>query len=303
MRLTLDHLVMLQTLSEVDSVTAVAERLWLTPSAVSHRLREAERRLGVSLTERSGGKLRLSPAGARLERAAKDIIAILNEAESEARSMASGVTAFVRMGVTSYGPFRWIPKFIKHYSSLRPDIEITLVTVPRNDVYASLMQGRLDVSIIDDGMVPSGVAKLPLFRDDLIAIMATDHPLAGRKSIYAQDFKTYNLVTYSTDRASGWEYDRFFAPASILPRRMITVELIEAIVELVRSGYGISILQRDLVTPSLERGELTWAALNDGLDIAWNAIIRPSERENSEVNQMVTELSSWIKSVGLPGHS
>jgi LysR family transcriptional regulator for metE and metH len=37
---------------------------------------------------------------------------------------------------------------------------------------------------------------------------------------------------------------------------MITVELIEAIVELVRSGYGISILQRDLVTPSLERGEL-----------------------------------------------
>ena len=195
MRLTLDHLVMLKTLSEVDSVTAVAERLWLTPSAVSHRIREAERRLGVSLTERSAGKLRLSPAGVRLERAAKDIIAILNEAESEARSMAGGVTAFVRMGVTSYGPFRWIPKFIKHYSSLRPDIEITLVTVPRDDVYASLMQGRIDVSIIDDGMVPSGVAKLPLFRDDLIAIMATDHPLAGRKNIYAEDFKTYNLVT------------------------------------------------------------------------------------------------------------
>ena len=125
--------------------------------------------------------------------------------------------------------------------------------------------------------------------------MATDHPLAGRKNIYAEDFKTYNLVTYSTDRASGWEYDRFFAPASFLPRRMITVELIEAIVELVRSGYGISILQRDLVTPSLERGELAWAALNEGLDIAWNAIIRPSEAEGSEVNQMVTELSNWIK--------
>ena len=109
-------------------------------------------------------------------------------------------------------------------------------------------------------------------------------------------------MTYSTDRASGWEYDRFFAPASILPRRMITVELIEAIVELVRSGYGISILQRDLVTPSLERGELAWAALNDGLDIAWNAIVRPSEREDSEVNNMVTELSTWIKNAGNPAH-
>ena len=38
-----------------------------------------------------------------------------------------------------------------------------------------------------------------------------------------------------------------------------------------------------------------WAALNDGLDIAWNAIIRPSEAEGSEVNQMVSELTSWIR--------
>ncbi|WP_440465660.1 LysR family transcriptional regulator [Pseudomonas sp. YH-1] len=296
MRLTLDHLVMLQTLAEVDSLTAAAERLWLTPSAISHRLREAERRLGVELTERTGGKLRLSPAGIRLERAARDVITTLREAEAEARSMGGGVTAFLRMGVTSYGPFRWIPKFIKHYTNLRPDIEITLVTVPRNEVYASLMQGRLDVSIVDDGMVPSGVARLPLFRDDLIAIMATDHPLAERTSITAEDFKTYNLITYSTDRAAGWEYDRFFAPASILPRRMITVELIEAIVELVRSGYGISILQRDLVTPSIERGELAWAQLNDGLDIAWNAIVRPSEAIGSEVDLMSKELAVWVES-------
>ena len=84
---------------------------------------------------------------------------------------------------------------------------------------------------------------------------------------------------------------------------MITVELIEAIVELVRSGYGISILQRDLVSPSLERGELAWAALNDGLDIAWNAIVRPSEREDSEVNKMVTELDTWIKNAGKPACS
>ncbi|MEB0271713.1 LysR family transcriptional regulator [Pseudomonas sp. 5B4] len=294
MKLSLDHLVMLQCLSEVDSITAVAERLWVTPSAVSHRIREAERRLGVKLTERAGGKLRLSPAGVRLERAARDITAILNEAEADASSMAGGVSAFVRLGVTSYGPFRWIPKFIKHYAALRPDIEITLVMVHRDEIYTSLIQGKLDVSIIDDGMVPSSVAKLPLFRDELIAIMATDHPLAGRHTIHAEDFKTYNLVTYSTERSKGWEYDRFFAPAGVLPRRMITVEVIEAIIELVRSGYGLSILQRDLVTPSLERGELAWAALNDGLDIAWNAIVRPAEPEGSEVNQMVTELTSWM---------
>lgn len=300
MRLTLDHLIMLQTLSEVDSLTAAAERLWLTPSAISHRLREAERRLGVELTDRTGGKMRLSPAGMRLERAAREVIETIREAEAEARSMGGGVTAFLRIGVTSYGPFRWIPKFIKHYSTIRPDIEINLVTAPRNEVYASLMQGRLDVSIVDDGMVPSGVTRLPLFRDDLIAIMATDHPLADRTSITAEDFKTYNLITYSTDRAVGWEYDRFFAPASILPRRMITVELIEAIVELVRSGYGISILQRDLVIPSLERGELTWAHLNEGLDIAWNAIIRPSEDEQSEVSLMTKELASWVASQNNP---
>lgn len=56
--------------------------------------------------------------------------------------------------------------------------------------------------------------------------------------------------------------------------------------------YAASLLPS--VTPSLERGEL------DGLDIAWNAIVRPSEREDSEVNKMVTELSTWIKDTGNP---
>ena len=73
--------------------------------------------------------------------------------------MASGVSAFVRLGVTSYGPFRWIPRFIEHYATKRPDVEITLVTVQRDEVYSSLMQGKVDVSIIDDGMVPSGVVR------------------------------------------------------------------------------------------------------------------------------------------------
>jgi hypothetical protein len=62
--------------------------------------------------------------------------------------------------------------------------------------------------------------------------------------------------------------------------------------------YAASLLPS--VPPSLERGELAWAALNDGLDIAWNAIVRPSEREDSEVNKMVTELSTWIKDTGNP---
>lgn len=295
MKLSLDHLLMLRSLASADTVTAVADRLRVTPSAVSHRIREAERRLGVTLTERVGGRLRLSPAGIRLERAAGDIIAILDEAEAEASAMASGVSAFVRLGVTSYGPFRWIPKFIEHYATLRGDVEITLATVKRDEIYSTLMQGRIDVSIIDDGMVPSGVDKVPLFRDDLIAIMAPDHPLAGKRHIRAQDLKAYDLITYSIERAVGWEYDRFFAPAGVLPRRMITVELIEAIVELVRSGSGVSILQRDLVAPSLERGDLAWAALNDGLDISWNAIIRPHEPADGEVHRMVAELTRWLK--------
>lgn len=73
------------------------------------------------------------------------------------------------------------------------------------------------------------------------------------------------------------------------------------------SGYSISIsisiLQRDMVTPSLERWEVAWAALNDGLDIAWNVIVRPSERDDSEVNKMDSELGAWLQKAGKFGHS
>jgi LysR family transcriptional regulator for metE and metH len=65
-RLDIKHLVMLDSLAATASVTETAQRLGLTQSAVSHRIRETERRLGVAILRRAGTGVVLSPAAARL---------------------------------------------------------------------------------------------------------------------------------------------------------------------------------------------------------------------------------------------
>jgi DNA-binding transcriptional LysR family regulator len=76
------RLELLRELAERGSVTAVAEALHLTPSAVSQQLKTLEREAGVPLTERSGRGLSLTTAGQVLAETAKDVAVALGRAEA-----------------------------------------------------------------------------------------------------------------------------------------------------------------------------------------------------------------------------
>lgn len=60
--LDLRHLQLIQAIIETGRITDAAEKLGVTPSALSHRLREAERRLDVPLFTRMHKRLRKTPA-------------------------------------------------------------------------------------------------------------------------------------------------------------------------------------------------------------------------------------------------
>ena len=83
--------------------------------------------------------------------------------------------------------------------------------------------------------------------------MAPDHPLAHKGVIVAQDLSDQVYISYSAIAEKGHEYERFIKPAQVSYRSMLKVELTEAIVELVKGGFGISILSRWAVNHYLQR--------------------------------------------------
>lgn len=86
--------------------------------------------------------------------------------------------------------------------------------------------------------------------------MAPDHRLAERAYIEAADLAEERYFTYSLAVAPGHEWEAVFRPAGIAPRRISRVEMPEAIVDMVRAGFGVSVLSRWAVEPELRDGTL-----------------------------------------------
>ncbi|MEM0949849.1 MAG: LysR family transcriptional regulator [Pseudomonadota bacterium] len=162
-RLDLRHLELLNILEETQTVAEAARALRVTPSALSHRIREAERRLDIRLFEKKGRGLRGTPAAEILTEAARRILFDLAQAETLAIGSASGVAHVVRLTVAVYNAYHWLPPFLAKFRETHPDIEVEVDANAVLSPFEKLADETIDL-LISPGSVFPGVA-LPLFDD------------------------------------------------------------------------------------------------------------------------------------------
>jgi LysR family transcriptional regulator for metE and metH len=288
---------MLQAIAETGSVTRAATQLGLTQSAVSHRIREAERRLGAALFIRVGKRLFMTPAGERLHNAAGRVIEEISQAEEEVRLLSANARRIVRMGQGTYSRFHWLPEFLRYFAEVAPDIEVDLIARATRQPISVLQEGAIDLAIVCGAR--QSLAQLRwfhLFRDPLVAIMAPDHPLAAKPYVVAEDLADERYITYSMTSEPGFEWESVLRPANIFPRRLSIVQLPEAIIDLVRAGFGISILSRWAVEPEVKNGTLVAKPVTEsGLPLDCWAVVRLSDGEDSPGRRLAAALAAWNK--------
>lgn len=107
-------------------MSRAAEELHLTPSAISHALRELERDLGFALTERSKRGVRLTRAGERYAEEVRKALAILSKARDCAREerLEGRFTLSVSPGLAMF----WLLRHIRDFSAVCPGVEIIITT-------------------------------------------------------------------------------------------------------------------------------------------------------------------------------
>jgi LysR family transcriptional regulator for metE and metH len=301
-KLGINHLQMLAAIVETGSVAEAAQVLGVTPSALSHRIREAERRLDVALFTRLGRRLRLTPAGELLHQAALRLLDELEQVETVAQKMGYGIEAVVRLGVATYSSYHWLPAFLSELYKTAPEIEVEVVANAVQQPLAALHEGDIDLAIVPDALIPPGAPATPLFADELVAIMAPEHRLAAQTCVEAADFRELDVLTYSFTNLPGHELDLFWRPAGVTPRRIIRVELVEAIVDLVKANLGLAIVQRWAIAPHLDAGTLHACRLTaDGIRIGWSVVRRATADNDTAAARVAAALAAWSGKHGFAG--
>jgi LysR family transcriptional regulator for metE and metH len=291
-RLGVRHLAMLGAIASSRSLQEAAGRLRVTPSALSHRLKEAERRLGLPLVVRGGERPRLTPAGERLLPVAQRFVAELDAAEQEARTPAAAVPV-VRVGASTLSGYQWLPPLLRDVAAFPDPVDVEVALDVSLDPIAAVREGRVDLAVVPARVRESGLRALPLFGDELVAVLPPGHAKASRPWLAPRDFLDETYVADVTRREPGREFERFFAPAGVEPSRVLRAGAIEGVLALVTAGVGVTILSRLTAQPYLAGGALAPVPLGRrGLRIQWHAVLRRGEGANSPVARVARALAS-----------
>jgi LysR family transcriptional regulator for metE and metH len=127
MTLDVRDLRLVHAITEQGSLTRAGNALFLTQSALSRQLADLEKRLGVSLFQRSGRRMVPTPAGERLLESARQIMGAVARAEEEVREAAGESEAVLRFATECYTCYHWLPKVLIDFRRRFPRVEPRIV--------------------------------------------------------------------------------------------------------------------------------------------------------------------------------
>src|SRR5215472_5259205 len=194
--LDIRHLKLIVAVTEEKSVTRAGGVLHLTQSALSHQLRDVEQKLGTPLFLRMNKKMILTPAGERLLETARQVLAEMKRAEQHISEMAANRQGTLRISTECYTCYHWLPEVMKEFRRKFPGIEVKIEAHATHRPIDALLEGTLDLAIVSTVGRDKQLDYRPLFRDEMVVIMAPDHPLISQPYLRARDFAYQNVILY-----------------------------------------------------------------------------------------------------------
>jgi len=272
-KLEIKHLELVKALKDYGRVSDAADSLGLTPSALSHRLKEAERRLGIDLYQRAHKRLKPLPTVDHLSLVAESVIETMDRAEADLLRMKAGLSYSLRLGVETYSSYFWLPAFVAECREKLNGVDIEIVASATSDPMRALRNDEVDLAFVSQPPVSSTFSLSKILEDELLFVMPPNHSLAGKEFVEAEDIEGESFITFTRVPQPGREYETLFRPANRFPKWTATVESPEAIVELISAGMGTSILAAWPLRKDIEANRVTTAKLgNGGLKLDWWAV-------------------------------
>ncbi|MET9963833.1 LysR family transcriptional regulator [Streptomyces sp. NPDC006326] len=159
---------LLRELARRGTIAAVADALAFSPSAVSQQLGVLEREAGLPLLERTGRRVRLTPAAQHLVRHADAVLERLEQAEADLAEARSGLAGALRIGSFPTATRAVVPAALVALERRHPGLEPMVSETDPAAVAHALRAGDLDVALVHEyDFVPApqepGITAEPLY--------------------------------------------------------------------------------------------------------------------------------------------
>ena len=295
----LRHLKTLTSLREHGSLVAAAGDLCLTPSAISHQLKELDQWFGVEIVNRRNRPVSFSNVGLRLLKLADDILPQVQIAQSDISRIVHGQTGRIIFSSECHSCFDWLMPLLNQYRMQYPDVDLDFASGFEANPHELLQNSEFDLLITADPIALKGVEYFPIFEYESRLVLSNTHPLVRSEQITVQELAEETLITYPVDKHRLDIMSKLFIPANILPKQIRTTDLTQMLIQLVASGRGIGALPDWVVNEYEQKGWVTSRRLDcvapEGLRRTLYAGYRIEEKQKSYFEGFLTQLDKFSK--------
>jgi DNA-binding transcriptional LysR family regulator len=254
--LTLKQLEAIRAIARRGGVTAAAEAVGITPSAMTTRLKEVEAICGLSLFDRTASGFQINRAGQILLALADQIQAAIDKSQAELAGLTGLTAGALTIGITSTAKY-FAPRLIADFSRAFPGVDITLSVGNRQDILSALRRLSADVVIMGRPPPEMDLTAQAFGEHPLVIIGPPDHPLVARKGLTKTDLAGQPFLLREEGSGTRSVFDDYFGPPAGRHGRVgIEIGSNETIKQGVMAGLGIALISAHTVAFEIQTGRL-----------------------------------------------
>ncbi|MFG3259220.1 LysR family transcriptional regulator [Streptomyces sp. NPDC048172] len=230
--------------ADTGGFTRAAERCLVVQSALSHQIAKLEKELGARLFERTSRRVRLTPAGEAFLPAARQALDAAERAKSEVAATTGEIRGRLSIGTIPTVTAVDLPRSIRAYHDRYPQVRVSLQVNRSERMVVDVREGTLDLALLGTlrSFEAKGVREHVLTRDEHVAILPPDHPLAAAGETDLRRLSDEVFVDFASGTAARAQTEEAFTAARLPHDVAFEVSSVDLVVSFVQNGLGIALL-------------------------------------------------------------
>jgi DNA-binding transcriptional LysR family regulator len=233
-----------------------AELCAVAQPVLSRQIASLESELGVELFSRVKKRVHLTEAGQEFVLYARQALDALQQGQQAMVELHEGTRGLVRIGCIEGFGTEQLPRLFARFQQRFPHIYLKVCIRGTDELLHLVEQQHLDFAVVgmtfDRGKPPATLMVRDIFRDQLHALMALDHPIAlHRKSpLLLEDIAREPMILLREGFGARRVVERVFAQRNLSLQPVAEVDMLEGVLAFVKAGVGITFVPPTMIRSS-----------------------------------------------------
>jgi len=272
--MNLQNLRVFLKVAELEHITRASEELSLSQPAVTKTIQSLEQEIHLALVERQGRRIVLTHAGRVLQSYARKIFALEREMEEALAVLRDGEGGEVTLAANTTAGVYLLPPIVARFQARFPKVKLNIAILNSHEIVEGTLNWSLDFGLVEGDVVtlPPGLKVHPFARDELILIVAPNHPWSQLSTLKPDMLASDALLLREQGSGIREVIEHRLQLHGVQVRPLLTLTDNEAIKQMVINGVGAAIVssltvQRELASGSLVRVPLVGLDLHPQLSL------------------------------------